>query len=173
MPFYSLAADKIIFNSEFNRTSFLENIDPFIKIQPDLKLKGLRSKIEVKSNILYFPINFDRMPSRCNRSNDRTELHLVWPHRWEHDKNPQLLTNVLFDLDQRQIPYSISIVGEQYDERLECFNEIQMKLSTRIKHFGYLSREDYLKCLMDCDIVISTANHEFYGVSMYVILVDR
>lgn len=94
------------------------------------------------------------------------ELHLIWPHRWEHDKNPRLLASVLIDLDQRQIPFTISIVGEQFEERPSCFDEIEEKLAPKIRQFGYLSRCDYFKCLTEADIVISTADHEFYGVSM-------
>lgn len=93
-------------------------------------------------------------------------MHLVWPHRWEHDKNPELLRDALVDLDSRQIPFTVSIVGEQYKTVPSCFDEMHTKLSHRIRHFGYLTRDEYLQCLRDADIVISTADHEFYGVSM-------
>lgn len=93
-------------------------------------------------------------------------LHLLWPHRWEHDKNPQLLANTLIELDRRQIKFTLSIVGEQFDSYPKCFDEIKEKFAQKLRHFGYLSRSDYLKCLNEADVVISTANHEFYGVSM-------
>lgn len=96
----------------------------------------------------------------------------MWPHRWEHDKNPQLMTDVLIELSRRGIHFSVSIIGEKYDERPNCFEEFYSKLSSKINFFGYLSREDYLKCLIDSDIVISTADHEFYGVSMYVSMIN-
>lgn len=133
-----------------------------------MKLKNLRQKIEPKCAVLYFPINFHQMPFRPmqNESKDSEPLHLVWPHRWEHDKNPVLLANVLFELDQRGVPFMISIVGEQYDEQPDCFDDIQKRLATKIQHLGYLTRANYLKCLTEADIVISTADHEFYGVSM-------
>lgn len=117
--------------------------------------------------VLYFPINFDEMPNE-RTSNDELarKLHLVWPHRWEHDKNPQILANTLIELDRRQIPFTISIVGEQFESYPECFDEMKEKLTHQLQHFGYLSRSDYLKCLNEADVVISTANHEFYGVSM-------
>lgn len=102
-------------------------------------------------------------------ANERTvndELHLVWPHRWEHDKNPQLLASTLIELDRRQIPFKLSITGEQFETYPTCFDEIKEKLAHKLRYFGYLSRNDYLKCLNDADVVISTANHEFYGVSM-------
>lgn len=162
---YSLAADRILFNSQFNQNSFLENINSFMNIQSDFKIKNLHERIEPNCKVLYFPIKFHQMPTeRLNI--DSNELHLVWPHRWEHDKNPRLLAEALIELDRRQIPFTVSIIGEQFQERPSCFDGIEEKISHRIRHFGYLSRSDYFKCLADADIVISTADHEFYGVSM-------
>lgn len=135
-------------------------------MQPDLKLRGLRKQIEPKCNVLYFPIKFHQLSSKQPAKDDLKELHLVWPHRWEHDKNPQLLSSSLIELHTRGIPFTVSIVGEQFDTYPPCFNEMRDKLKDRLKHFGYLSREDYLKCLEEADVVISTADHEFYGVSM-------
>lgn len=165
----SVAADRIVFNSGFNRDSFLNNITTFARLQSNLKLSDIKRKIESKCCVLHYPISFDKMPSRLERNCDSNELRLLWPHRWEHDKNPKLMADVLIELNRRKIPFSISMVGEQYDERPICFEEIHSKLSSKVNFFGYLSREDYLKCLIDSDIVISTADHEFYGVSMYVL----
>ncbi|XP_070134865.1 tRNA-queuosine alpha-mannosyltransferase isoform X2 [Drosophila bipectinata] len=41
-----LAADLVLFNSNFNRTSFLDNVKPFLNIQPDFRVKNIREKIE-------------------------------------------------------------------------------------------------------------------------------
>lgn len=172
MYIQSVAADQIIFNSAFNRDSFLNNITTFTRLQSDLRLSDIKRKIESKCCVLYYPIKFDKMLSRPEQNCDRNELQLLWPHRWEHDKNPRLMADVLIELNQRGIHFSVSIVGEHYDERPNCFKEIHSKLSSKIKCFGYLSREDYLKCLIDSDIVISTADHEFYGVSMYVSVIN-
>lgn len=105
------------------------------------------------------------MPNR-NEKTHSSVLHLIWPHRWEHDKNPQLLTETVLELNKRMLPFKISIIGESFQAIPECFDGIHEKLGDKLVNFGYLSREDYLKCLIDGDIVISTADHEFYGVSM-------
>lgn len=105
------------------------------------------------------------MPKR-NEETYSAVLHLVWPHRWEHDKNPKLLTETLLELHKRQVPFRASIIGENFQATPECFDGIQEKLGDKLCNFGFLSRDDYLKCLLNGDIVISTAGHEFYGVSM-------
>ncbi|XP_055372515.1 glycosyltransferase-like domain-containing protein 1-like isoform X2 [Condylostylus longicornis] len=172
-----LAADEVIFNSNFNRTSFLNNITPFLNIQSDFKLKNLKEKISPKCEVLYFPIKFHRMPTRnVTGSNGQNglvsyeeispSLHLIWPHRWEHDKNPQLLTEVLLELQKRQVDFKATICGENFVTIPECFEGIKEKLGPKLINFGFLPRDDYVKALMTGDIVISTAGHEFYGVSM-------
>uniref|UniRef100_A0A1B0D5S7 tRNA-queuosine alpha-mannosyltransferase n=1 Tax=Phlebotomus papatasi TaxID=29031 RepID=A0A1B0D5S7_PHLPP len=160
-----LAADEIIFNSYFNRSSFLDNINPILNIQPDLKLKSIREKIEPKCEVIYFPVKFHRMPQQRPPSDERI-LHLIWPHRWEHDKNPQLLTETLIELNKRQVNFKASILGENFQTIPDCFEDIQAKLGEKLINFGHLDREKYFQTLLTGDIVISTAGHEFYGVSM-------
>lgn len=107
------------------------------------------------------------MPHRIYVENYMSpELHLVWPHRWEHDKNPQLLTETLLELNKRQIEFKVSIIGEQFEAVPDCFEGIKEKLGNKLVNFGYLNRDEYFKVLLKGDIVISTAGHEFYGVSM-------
>lgn len=108
------------------------------------------------------------MPNRIQYADDKLEeeLHLIWPHRWEHDKNPQEFIDALLELNKREIPFRVSIIGETFQIVPECFDGIQQQLGTKLINFGYLNRDKYVQCLLNGDVVISTADHEFYGVSM-------
>lgn len=166
-----LAADEVLFNSTFNMTSFLNNINSFLNIQSDFKPRNLKEKILAKSQVLYFPIQFQYMPQRSGgvvvENGGSKVLHLVWPHRWEHDKNPQLLTNVLQELNKRQMDFKISILGRNSQAFPDCFNGLKAELGDKLVDFGFLAtKEEYFRCLLHADVVISTAGHEFYGVSM-------
>lgn len=164
-----LAADEIIFNSNFNQTSFLDNINSFLNIQSDFKPRNLKEKILQKSSVLYFPIQFEYLPTRevSNDENVKSKiLSLVWPHRWEHDKNPQLLTTVLQELNKRQVEFKISILGQSSQSIPDCFATLKDDLGPKLVNFGFLSKDEYFKTLLNADVVISTAGHEFYGVSM-------
>ena len=54
----ALATDKIIFNSAWCMSSFLDNIGKHLKMIPDHRpqAKLIREKIEKKASVVYFPI---------------------------------------------------------------------------------------------------------------------
>ena len=90
---------------------------------------------------------------------------IVWAARWEHDKGPELLLELLNDLRANSIDFSISVVGQQYHRQPEAFEQIHELFSEQIVHWGFVSRAVYDQILIDADIFLSTANHEFFGLS--------
>lgn len=167
----ALAADLVVFNSTFNQTSFLENIQSHLNSQPDHRADWLsiRGQIEGKSLVLYFPIDWSSLPLSIVTINVSGEpLRIVWPHRWEHDKNPDGFFTVLLKLKAEGHRFIVSILGETYAQVPEIFDTSKAALgSDFIAHWGYLpSRKDYYEVLSQSHVVVSTAYHEFFGVSM-------
>lgn len=155
-----------MFNSNFNKQSFLSNIDTVIKLLPDYRPKDLQLKIEPKCKVLYFPIDFPLLTSVKSMP---TVLSIVWPHRWEFDKNPESFFRVLFKLKENNKPFQVSILGEVFTDVPDIFLKAKEQLQTEIIHFGYIEKkQDYFQILNTTHVAISTANHEFYGVSMLV-----
>jgi glycosyltransferase involved in cell wall biosynthesis len=61
----------------------------------------------------------------------------------------------------------VSVLGETYSEVPPVFLEAKDKLADEILNFGYVdTREKYYEILREADIVVSTAHHEFFGVSV-------
>ena len=163
------AADELIFNSEYNLSSFLQRIPKHFKTQPDFRPNTARivEEIRIKSRVLYFPI-YEELKLLVTCGNTRlTDLHIVWPHRWEHDKNPDSFFRALFRLHEEGFGFKISVLGETYSQVPPVFEEARSILTDHILQFGFAeTKEKYYDTLRDADVVVSTAVHEFFGVSM-------
>ncbi len=162
----ALASDSLAFNSKFNFTSFLEGIEVLQKKSYDLKLDDPCKTIDTKSRIIPPGIDFSAIDS-MERPERGPAPVILWNHRWEHDKNPELFFNTLMKLDSNGLDFRLVILGESFRYSPPIFNEARERLSHKILHMGYVeSAQDYAKWLKQSDIAVSTSIHEFFGISM-------
>ena len=94
-------------------------------------------------------------------------LHILWVARWEHDKNPENFFAALGHLKDRDIKFQLSVVGEQFDDAPGIFAQSRDEFNDSIMHWGFKpSRQDYLAVLRQADVVVSAADHEFFGIAI-------
>ena len=99
---------------------------------------------------------FDR--ARENRKNrEGLPLRIVWPHRFEHDKNPEDFFTVLFELADEGHPFEVVVCGRTYRDIPPIMNDAKAKLGNRIIQWGFLEGDQYLEALASSDVVVSTA----------------
>jgi glycosyltransferase involved in cell wall biosynthesis len=162
----ALASDSLAFNSRYNLTSFLKGIGELLRLSHDLKLDDPCRAIQAKSKVLAPGIDFSLIDAMEEPEHSDTPV-IVWNHRWEHDKNPELFFNTLFKLDRDGIDFKLAVLGESFKDYPPVFDEARNILSHRILHFGFVtSRRDYIRWLKYGDIVVSTARHEFFGMAV-------
>lgn len=94
-------------------------------------------------------------------------LRILWPHRWEYDKNPKDFFDCMLRLHREGAAFELVLVGEQFRTAPPEFAAAIDELSGHIVHAGYLqSRSDYLRMVKSCDVVVSTAIQENFGIAI-------
>lgn len=162
----ALASDSLAFNSSYNLESFLDGIEDLMKKSYDLKLDNPCKTIKARSRVLPPGIDFSAIDNADNPERNSAPV-ILWNHRWEHDKDPEMFFEALFELDSKGADFRLVVLGESFKRHPVIFNEARERLSGRILHFGYVkSRQDYAKWLRKSDIVVSTSIHEFFGMSV-------
>src|SRR5690606_32360878 len=92
---------------------------------------------------------------------------ILWNHRWEYDKAPERFVDALIELDRRGAAFEVAVCGESFGKVHPAFERLEAELSPRIRHLGFIeSADDYRRLVADSDIVVSTARHEYFGVSV-------
>ena len=169
----ALAADRVFYNSRYHMESFLDSLPRFLGQFPDHQEMSRIEEIAEKSSVLSLGLDLRRMddvePIEDDRVSVRDGNHpvLLWNHRWEYDKNPDEFFSVLTDLFERNRPFGLVVLGEQFDVIPDGFRTGLDTLSERVIHSGYTdSRDDYARWLRRCDVVPVTSHHDFFGASV-------
>jgi len=158
----ALAAGAVWFNSAFHRDSFLQALDALLQRMADYQPLDAIGRIREKS--LVFPPGVAEMPTRAERKPG--PLRILWAARWEHDKNPEEFFDAIRLLHQRQIGFRISVVGGQFRESPAVFTWAREYFADHIDRWGYQpDRAEYESALQEADVFVSTAMHEFFGLS--------
>jgi glycosyltransferase involved in cell wall biosynthesis len=159
----ALAADQVWFNSAFHRDSFLGALKALLHRMPDYNHVEVVDIIARKSVV--HPQGIAESTMCGTRLPGPPRILLV--ARWEHDKNPELFFRAMYWLKDEGVDFRLSVIGEQFSEVPAVFAEAQSRLGDQIDRWGYQStRNDYERALAEADIVVSTADHEFFGVGV-------
>lgn len=159
-----LCSDRILFNSEFHRRSWFGALPNLLKHFPDYNHLELIEEVKARAGVL--PVGVEPLPGPGRLRQAGAPL-IVWNQRWEYDKRPRAFFELLYRLEQDAHDFSLAVAGENFRNTPDEFEEARGRLAHRIEHWGYLrSRQAYLDLLRRADLVISTAGHEFFGISI-------
>ena len=160
----ALAADLLLFNSAYNRDSFLAGAAGLLEKLPDFVPPDVVEHLGVRSDVLPVPLK----PVAATSERGRAAVpRLQWLGRFEYDKGGELLAAILCELERAGLDYELAITGQQFRRTPEVFSRIQAEYGERIVQFGYIeSRHEYLDQLARADIALSTAWQEFQGLAV-------
>jgi glycosyltransferase involved in cell wall biosynthesis len=163
----ALAADRLVFNSRFHLEGFVGGVDPFLRAMPDRRPRRLEERLRSKSEVVFPGVESEELGrGRVVRRRGKP-LTILWNHRWEFDKRPEVFFRVLGRLAADGLDFKVHLLGENFQVKPKPFLEAKEQLGERIATFGFLpSREEYIRALWDSDVVVSTAVQEFYGIAV-------
>ncbi len=158
----ALAADEVWFNSAFNRDSMLGELATLLRKMPDENSLPTVERIERKSRVESVGI-----VSLIRTEKSPGPLHLGWVGRWEHDKRPDRFFRALDALRSQGVDFRVTVLGQSFRTAPPEFETARTRLARHIEHFGFVpDRAEYERLLAKCDVVVSTADHEFFGVAL-------
>ncbi|MFQ5421339.1 MAG: DUF3524 domain-containing protein [Anaerolineae bacterium] len=158
-----LAADGVLFNSDFHRESFFASLPRFLKHFPEYNELGAVSAIQAKSQTLPVGIDFNRLEPAGPQASPPLVL---WNQRWEYDKNPETFFQALAQIADEGVPFRLALCGQQFGKRPAAFDAALSQFSDQLIHVGHAKPNRYRQLLWDAAVTISTAHHEFFGISI-------
>ena len=162
----SLISDFNFFNSKYHYESYINELRKYLNKMPDFKNKDSIDIIKNKSEVLYLGCELKNIFNKDNKEKN-TKPVILWNHRWEYDKNPNLFFKILFDIKKEGNNFSLIVLGKKYSEYPEIFDAAKDILKNEIIHFGYCeTKDEYLSLLNQSDILPVTSNQDFFGISI-------
>jgi glycosyltransferase involved in cell wall biosynthesis len=170
----ALAANRLGFNSAYNRDTFLAGCDVLLRRLPDRVPAGVVALLRARAVVLPVPFDGAEDGSASEQATwaaeddyPRRPLRLLWLGRFEHDKGAERLEPLLQRLEQLQLDFELALVGQQFRRSPEVFSRLRQQHRERLVLFGNLPTKGDLHTVMRrADLVLSTALHEFQGLAV-------
>ncbi len=167
-----LAADAVVFNSDYHRRSWFGALPNLLKHFPDYNHLALVDAVRSASHIL--PVGIDAAALATDARDELSTAQaggevplIVWNQRWEYDKRPADFFALLYKLREAGVAFELAVAGENFRNVPEEFEVARRELAEQIVHWGYVdSRAEYIALLQRASLVVSTAAHEFFGISV-------
>ena len=176
----ALAADRVIFNSQWHREAFLGAVPAFLARMPDAVPRRAAARLAERSGVLGVGLERDPLPQdhypqyrggKCRPEAGPpwprgARCRLVWNHRWEFDKRPEVFAAAVTALLDQGLDFEVALVGDPAGHP-EVFQPLRERLGPRCMAFGY--QEDpahYREILAGADIVVSCAEQEYFGIAV-------
>jgi glycosyltransferase involved in cell wall biosynthesis len=91
---------------------------------------------------------------------------ILWNHRWEFDKAPEVFFAALDELTRAAVPFRLALLGDNAQAQPQPFLKAREQYGERIVRFGYEpERHEYLRWLRSSAVHVSTAVQENFGMA--------
>jgi len=161
----NLAADAVWFNSEHHQSAFIEAACAIVRKMPSHRPE-LASRLRDRSCVQYPAVESPPRELSPRRPRD-SRLRILWNHRWEYDKNPRPFIDNLIKLEQWGVDYELVFLGERFRAAPPVVADLTPQIEHRVVTDGFMDdRESYWRAIASCDVAVSTAIQENFGISI-------
>ena len=167
-----LAADQVVFNSEFHRSAWFDALPGLLASAPDQDHTGFADRVRSCARVI--PVGVDTAvlidATRAEAARTATSgggpIRVIWNQRWDHDKDPAGVLSALIRWTERGADLAIGLAGERHSDPAADFGWAFDALGGRLVDLGHLGRPEYRRALLSSDVMLSMATHEFFGISI-------
>ncbi|NOX23002.1 MAG: DUF3524 domain-containing protein [Actinobacteria bacterium] len=160
----TVVADQVWFNSQWHLDTWYAQLPDFLgRYRGDTHL-DIVADVRHRSEVV--PIGVDLRPFDAIPRSSRARPLVVWNQRWEHDKGLQQLSDALRSLAEQDVACDFAFLGEVPQTPPAVITELVAWLGDRVVHAGFADTPTYRRILRSADIVLSTADHEFFGIAI-------
>ena len=160
------AADRALFNSRYQAEEFFREADVFLRRLPDAKPKDFIEGLREKHGVLAVPLETGEA-SGLAKIQRRGPLRLLWNHRWEQDKAPEVFMEAVFRAAAQGADIEVAVLGPPRAKGPEIFGRAPGILGRRLKRLGGCEdRRSYWEHLFWADVAVSTALQENQGLAL-------
>lgn len=161
------AADRVVFNSEHHRRAWFDALPGFLARFPDERHTALVAEVEARTSVLPVGVELGRFAPVTRARAAGGPPTVLWNHRWEHDKDPDAFADAVAAVAARGVDFRLILAGQQFQAVPEALTRLRHgPLAERIVHDGTAPGDTYPALLAQADVAVSTARHEFFGVSV-------
>lgn len=162
-----LAADEVWFNMAEHRDEFLDALPRLLRVFPEYRSLHVVDIVAARSRVVVPGIDLRALDVERETAL-ATPLEagppvILWNSRWDYDKRPDIFFAALRDLMERRIPFRLALAGTNPHGRAPEFDDAKEEFAAQLVHYGQRpSWEEYARLLWRCQLVVSTAEHEYF-----------
>lgn len=167
-------ADLVLFNSYHHMRSVTDALPGFLESLPDRTHEPMLDHVIGRFEVFPVGVDLGSIPEPDLLAGlDPLPVErpvILWPHRWERDKDPAAFLAALRKVRDAGLDFGLVLAGQDPPSGSTLATEeraaAESEFADHILASGELERDEYLEYLGRCDLVVSCAKHEFFGIAV-------
>lgn len=159
----AVRADRVVFNSRFHLEEFRGAADQVLRRLPrPTPRAALSDALDAAEVVPPMP----EVSSVALGPGGDGPLRIAFPHRLEPDKDPAAFADALVGAASRGAKFQVELLGGHPRKASPEIAQALAHLAPWLRNSEHIEdRARYLEVLGRCDVVASTARHEFFGIA--------